>query len=216
MGCILTAAVFGGHRFYTSQNTSHTDAQMATTSSNSPIWTASGVTAQPDWSRFAYSSYSTDHERLCHSVMMVEKLVEVGARGQRVIMYPQEFHPPEPMNATSRLTDQTARGLTEQQKLLIKARDEYGATLIPVEVLQGSPDQESTWMDSFTKLLVFNLTQYDRVVHMDSDSVVLKVSEGRHCCVDCVHLFLRSQWTSFSSYRLPRSQCREPTGCCQN
>ena len=31
-----------------------------------------------------------------------------------------------------------------------------------------------TWADSYTKLLAFNLTQYDRVLNLDSDSTVLR------------------------------------------
>jgi hypothetical protein len=31
-----------------------------------------------------------------------------------------------------------------------------------------------TWSDSYTKLLIFNLTQYERVLHLDSDSTILE------------------------------------------
>jgi alpha-N-acetylglucosamine transferase len=31
-----------------------------------------------------------------------------------------------------------------------------------------------TWSESYTKLLIFNLTQYDRVLHLDSDSTILE------------------------------------------
>ena len=31
-----------------------------------------------------------------------------------------------------------------------------------------------TWSESYTKLLIFNLTHYDRVLHLDSDSTVLE------------------------------------------
>jgi alpha-N-acetylglucosamine transferase len=31
------------------------------------------------------------------------------------------------------------------------------------------------WPKSYTKLLAFNLTEYDRVLHLDSDATVLQV-----------------------------------------
>lgn len=33
----------------------------------------------------------------------------------------------------------------------------------------------ATWADSFTKLLAFNQTQYDRVLSLDSDATLLQV-----------------------------------------
>ena len=33
----------------------------------------------------------------------------------------------------------------------------------------------ATWAESYTKLLAFNQTQYDRVLSLDSDSTVLQV-----------------------------------------
>ena len=36
---------------------------------------------------------------------------------------------------------------------------------------------EATWAESYTKLLAFNQTQYDRVLNLDSDSTVLQVRE---------------------------------------
>lgn len=37
---------------------------------------------------------------------------------------------------------------------------------------------EATWAESYTKLLAFNQTQYDRVLNLDSDSTVLQVREN--------------------------------------
>ena len=34
---------------------------------------------------------------------------------------------------------------------------------------------KATWTESYTKLLAFNQTQYDRVLSLDSDSTVLQV-----------------------------------------
>ncbi|KAI5302606.1 N-acetylglucosaminyltransferase [Ascosphaera pollenicola] len=44
---------------------------------------------------------------------------------------------------------------------------------MPIQ-LQTKVGADSTWGNSFTKLLVFNQTQYDRVLSLDSDAVVLQ------------------------------------------
>lgn len=40
------------------------------------------------------------------------------------------------------------------------------------------------WSKSYTKLLAFNLTDYDRVLHLDSDATVLQV------CTVTIHLLV--------------------------
>jgi alpha-N-acetylglucosamine transferase len=57
--------------------------------------------------------------------------------------------------------------------LLRKARRDYEVKLIPIKIQHF--DGENTWADSFTKLLAFNQTQYERVISLDSDANVLKV-----------------------------------------
>ena len=37
---------------------------------------------------------------------------------------------------------------------------------------------ELTWAESYTKLLAFNQTQYERVLVLDSDATLLKVSSS--------------------------------------
>lgn len=46
-----------------------------------------------------------------------------------------------------------------------------GIILIPVDVL--TIDEKNIWHDSFTKLYVFSLIQYDRVIYFDADSMLL-------------------------------------------
>ncbi len=114
-----------------------------------------------DWSRFAYAQYVTTPAYLCNSVMIFESLHRLGARADKLMMYPHQWDvSPENDNFESRM--------------LRKARDEYGVGLAPIEVLR-SEDPESTWAECFTKLLVFNQTQYDRLIHLDSDATVRQV-----------------------------------------
>ncbi|THZ34429.1 hypothetical protein D6C88_10490, partial [Aureobasidium pullulans] len=51
-------------------------------------------------------------------------------------------------------------------------RDNYNVKLVPIHVQRFAG--EATWGDSFTKLLAFNQTQYERVIILDSDANVLQ------------------------------------------
>jgi alpha-N-acetylglucosamine transferase len=115
------------------------------------------VTNEPDWSQYAYCQYVTNEDYLCNSLMIFESLDRVGAKASKVMMYPQGWD---------------VSGSDHTSELLRKARDSYGVQLSPIEVqhLKG----EETWADSFTKLLVFNQTQYKRVLSLDSDATVLQ------------------------------------------
>ncbi|KAK1579899.1 glucose N-acetyltransferase [Colletotrichum navitas] len=115
-----------------------------------------------DWSRFAYVQYVTDSHYLCNSVMFFERLDHVGSKADRVMMYP-----------SSMLDPQATGGGTKDAKLLIRARDVYGVKLVPI-VVQHRESADPTWADSFTKLLAFNQTQYERVLSLDSDSTLLQ------------------------------------------
>lgn len=143
---------------------------------------------QLDWSRFAYVQYVTDTDYLCNSVMLFEALHRLGSKPDRLMMYPEDFS--------------IADGKDSREARLLRiARDEYGVKLKPIQV-QSRPGGDCkstfpmtvyiltppnvktiavTWAESFTKLLAFNQTEYDRVLSLDSDSTVLEVSNpDRH------------------------------------
>ncbi|KAK8015141.1 hypothetical protein PG990_008437 [Apiospora arundinis] len=73
--------------------------------------------------------------------------VDWTSRADRVMMYPESMMP----NPAS--TD----GTSDDQRLLIKARDAYRVKLVPVNV-QRRNGADATWAESFTKLLAFNQT----------------------------------------------------------
>ncbi|KAK2671768.1 Nucleotide-diphospho-sugar transferase [Fusarium oxysporum f. sp. vasinfectum] len=112
-----------------------------------------------DWSRFAYTQYVTNSEYLCNSLMFFEALQRFGSRPDRVMMVPESMLEPEMEDSSDAY-------------LINKARDEYKVKIVPITV-QTRWAGEATWADSYTKLLAFNQTQYDRVLSIDSDSVLL-------------------------------------------
>ncbi|KAI9721735.1 MAG: hypothetical protein M1812_002070 [Candelaria pacifica] len=117
--------------------------------------------AKVDWSRFAYTQYATNEQYLCNSVMIFEALDRLHSKADRLLMFPQEWSGQETMDQTT--------------NLLRKAQS-YGAKLQPIEVLRRTSENHGdlTWSESFTKLLAFNQTQYDRVLNLDSDSTILQ------------------------------------------
>jgi alpha-N-acetylglucosamine transferase len=83
-----------------------------------------------------------------------------------MMLYPSHWDPNE--------TDDYDQGLslTPIARLLQQAQKDYYVKLRPVEVLHQNNTAQETWADSYTKLLAFNLTEFDRVLAIDSDSVV--------------------------------------------
>lgn len=122
-----------------------------------------------NWSDFAYLQYATDKTYLCNSLMIFEQLHTLKTRPRKVLIYPIEWGIP----GYEALTTESGDIDPSEQYLLQKARDDYGVELRPVPVISLESDQEY-WASSFTKLQIFNMTDYKRVLVMDSDSTVHK------------------------------------------
>lgn len=122
------------------------------------------------WRDFAYVQYVTNENYLCNSLMMLEALHRLKAKADRLMLYPNSWKIPNVKES-----DLDFKNLPETTRLLIHARDKYQAKLMPIEV-QSIPRGDSTWRESFTKLLAFNQTQYKRVLSLDSDATLRQVS----------------------------------------
>jgi alpha-N-acetylglucosamine transferase len=112
-----------------------------------------------DWSRFAYVLYATSSTAMCNAMMMLSELKRFGSRAKRVMIVNREF------------LDE-ATNPKEYKSLTTFAKD-YDVKLKPAGVIQVGGGS-SYWLSSFTKLLVFNETEYDRVIYMDSDAVLTR------------------------------------------
>ena len=148
-----------------------------------------------DWSRYAYILYATDPTYLCTSVMMIEQLHRLGARADRVLLYPDILMPDES---------------TYEGSLIVKARDEYEAVVKPVQLISklsnesgGQPARLSYgsrltkttgWARAYTKLLAFNQTEYERVLHLDSDATVLQPMDELFLLPDTLIAMPRAYW----------------------
>ncbi|KAL4804759.1 glycosyltransferase family 8 protein [Aspergillus unguis] len=132
-----------------------------------------------DWSRFAYAQYVTNTPYLCNSVMLFETLHRLKSKADRLMIYPDNF--------------QVDNGLSSEGRLLQKARDEYGVKLMPVKV-QSRAGGDSTWAESYTKLLAFNQTQYARVLSLDSDATILQSMDELFLLPSCPVALPRAYW----------------------
>ncbi|KAK5999082.1 Glucose N-acetyltransferase 1 [Cladobotryum mycophilum] len=136
-----------------------------------------------DWTRFAYFQYVTNDEYLCNSIMIFEALHQLGSKADRVLLYPFQMM----VNPNSKEVND------DQTRLLIKARDEYNVRLKPVTV-QRKANEDPTWASSYTKLLAFNQTQYDRVLSLDSDATVLQSMDELFLLPPCPAAMPRAYW----------------------
>ncbi|KAI1697865.1 glucose N-acetyltransferase 1 [Ditylenchus destructor] len=139
-----------------------------------------------DWSRFAYVQYVTNTAYLCNSVMLFERLHSLGAKADKLMMYPSQFD---------------VESGTEEARLIRKARDQYGVKLMPIQV-QRRRSRDPTWVESWTKLLSFNQTQYDRVLLIDSDSTVLQPMDELFLAPSSPVAMPRAYWLGFDKRML--------------
>jgi hypothetical protein len=66
--------------------------------------------------------------------MLLERLHHLGSRADRVVMYPSYMLNP----AATSSSGSGSRSQSNDASLLLKARDEYGAILVPIEVQHRS------------------------------------------------------------------------------
>ncbi|EHK19031.1 glycosyltransferase family 8 protein [Trichoderma virens Gv29-8] len=148
------------------------------------LYKTSKDTNELDWSKYAYTQYVTSSEYLCVSVMLLERLHHLGSRADRVLIYPKKMLPDPETNDG---------GGSHDAEMLIKARDEYGVKLMPIQN-QHKDTVDDTRANSYTKLLAFNLTQYERVIAIDADVTVLKHMDELFHLPPCPIAMPRAYW----------------------
>ncbi|BCS21422.1 N-acetylglucosaminyltransferase [Aspergillus puulaauensis] len=119
---------------------------------------------QVDWSRYAYTQYATSSPYLCNALLVFDALERFGSRAQRVLYYPEDW---DILTETDHDRD---------NQLLRVAKTKYNAMLVPIQLEMIKPGAGSgeSWNKSISKLLAFGETEYDRVIHLDSDILLLK------------------------------------------
>ena len=111
-----------------------------------------------DWEKLAYVFYATSESHVCNVLMKFAELRNYGSRAQFELLIGRHLMDEAKKPALyKQLTD-----FAKQHKVIFK----------PVDVIHMEGGPEVIWENAFTKLLVFNETQYDRIIYMDSDAVL--------------------------------------------
>lgn len=142
-----------------------------------------------DWKRYSYMTYATDPEYLCNALMMFDQLKNVhGSQAKMTLLYPTEWGTPS--GDVGRLAQEEENKKKKGSKkdptmpLLRVAQDKYGINLVPIRPLSFGVKKseelqneyfrnQDTWKHSFTKILAFNHTEFDRVIMLDADAFVM-------------------------------------------
>lgn len=115
---VVVTVLFFTYNSHRSLNFDYISNRLTSASANSLL----GV----DWSRYAYTQYATNTDYLCNSVMLFETLHRLGSKADRLLMYPSTMHPGHEASNTI------------ESQLLLKAQNEYGVKLQPIEVQHKS------------------------------------------------------------------------------
>lgn len=116
-----------------------------------------------DWSKFAYVNYVTDAAYLCNTLILFEKLkTEYGTKAQLLLLISKDLVDPEQSSNIDLIT-----------MLLDKIRsiDNEQIVIKPIDNIV-KPQDYTPWNESLTKLLVFNQTEYERIIYLDNDAVL--------------------------------------------
>ncbi|CAR23651.1 glucose N-acetyltransferase [Lachancea thermotolerans CBS 6340] len=114
-----------------------------------------------DWGKYAYINYVTDADYLCTSLLQFKRLKEFGTKAKLVLLI------------SSNLLEAENPKISENKQLLEKFQ-EVAPTQVLIKEVENiiKPHDYSPWNKSFTKLLVFNQTEFDRIVYLDNDAGV--------------------------------------------
>ncbi|KAL2074131.1 hypothetical protein VTL71DRAFT_7909 [Oculimacula yallundae] len=118
-----------------------------------------------NWDEKQYIQIVADEENLCSAVLTWFDMEQIGSRARRTLVYPSTWSPDEAETDTALNTT-----LTRKAHLLREARDKYYVRLHPIDTLNENDPSRAIWTDPYIKLLAFNLTQFSRVLVLDSAS----------------------------------------------
>lgn len=116
-----------------------------------------------EWSSFAYVNYVTEADYLCNTLIIFNDLKErFGTKAKLVLLISKDL-----------LDSDTSTNIDHIKSLLekIKAIDESQVIIKLVDNIV-KPKDTTPWNESLTKLLVFNQTEFERVIYLDNDATL--------------------------------------------
>ncbi|ODV60973.1 glycosyltransferase family 8 protein [Ascoidea rubescens DSM 1968] len=125
------------------------------------------------WSNFAYVQYATNIQYLCSCLMNFVSLRKFNAKADLVLLYnlPYQINDDD-ITGVDELFENKKSKTRKATEDLFEDFKNLNVILKNVDLL-SFPGDDSTWQDGFTKFQVFNLLQYDKIVHLDSDALIL-------------------------------------------
>lgn len=167
------------------------------------LYTKRQSEAEPiDWDKFAYVNYITDFEYLCNTLIQFRKLNDSGSKAKLLAL------------VTDTLVNKSKEN-KEVEALLnkIKSVSDRVAVTEVGSVIQ--PNDHTPWSKSLTKLAIFNLTDYERIIYMDNDAIIHDKMDELFSCrrmLSLLHLFrigslLRMTYVQY--LQTPRSFSRQ-------
>lgn len=123
-----------------------------------------------NWKKVAHVQYVVSLEDLCKAVMLFSQLKEVSSLASRVLIYPSDWR----LDASA-TSDANSNG-NHIARVLRYAAEEFSVMLNPTDVLREDSSR-SIWGQPYSKFLAYNLTRFDRVIVLGTESIVLNAMD---------------------------------------
>lgn len=115
-----------------------------------------------DWSQLAYVNYATNADYLCNTLIMFSALKRYGTQAKLMLLVSKDIVDPGSSNDVDRTKTLLSRiSELDQEQVIVKFVDDI-----------VKPMDTSQWSQSLTKLLVFNQTDFDRIIYLDNDAML--------------------------------------------
>ena len=114
-----------------------------------------------EWSKFAYVNYVTDADYLCNTLIIFNDLKqEFGTKAKLVLLISQD------------LVESSTSSKIDDVNLLLRKIQAIDENQVIIKYIDNivKPKDTTPWNESLTKLLVFNQTEFDRIIYFDNDA----------------------------------------------
>ncbi|QHS76400.1 glucose N-acetyltransferase [Saccharomyces paradoxus] len=116
-----------------------------------------------EWSKFAYVNYVTNADYLCNTLIIFNNLKqEFGTKAKLVLLISKD------------LLDSNTSSNVDYIKLLLDKIQAIDESQVVIKFIDNivKPKDTTPWNESLTKLLVFNQTEFNRVIYLDNDAIL--------------------------------------------
>ncbi|KAK5781946.1 glucose N-acetyltransferase PWA37_000713 [Arxiozyma heterogenica] len=109
-----------------------------------------------DWDRYAYVNYVAERDYLCNTLIMFKMLKEDYKTKAKLVLL---------------ITTDVVSSVEGSSALLDKIKELDNDQVI-VKFMEpiSKEDDQTTWKNSLSKLEIFNLTEYERIIYLDNDA----------------------------------------------